>query len=246
MRIGLGGGGRVLRGGASVGRGGVRGGVGVGPFSVSGGSGSGGLVDVLAGFVALIPIILKILFYVTLFVFTLVGVVIFSVVSVPLLTLTTLRQNSKFSKSHWIGLVLEHRSAVLLSGLVSSAILYFYGFVGVSMARNELEECELANTFSCVGLMDDLRMWESIQPILIILGVFLVSQIVLILGLSRAKGQKIDDSDIESFKNSIRGLKEKIFTTKQRAINLRQQAKQWVEELDSDDDDLLPSKAKRD
>lgn len=37
-RLGIGGGGRILRGGVSVGRGGVRGGVGVGPFSVSGGS----------------------------------------------------------------------------------------------------------------------------------------------------------------------------------------------------------------
>jgi hypothetical protein len=246
MRIGLGGGGRVLRGGASVGRGGVRGGVGVGPFSVSGGSGGGGLVDVLAGFVVLIPIILKILFYVTLFVLTLVGVIIFSVVSVPILTLTTIRQSSKLSETRWVGLVLENRSAVLLSGLVSSAILYFYGFVGVSMARNELVECESANTFSCVGLTDDLRMWESLQPILITLGVFLVSQIVLILGVSRARGQKIDDSDIESIKNSVQELKEKIFNTKQRAINLRQQAKQWVEELDSDDDDSLPSKAKND
>ena len=42
MRFGIGGGGRVARGGASVGRGGVRGGVGIGPFSVSGGSGGGG------------------------------------------------------------------------------------------------------------------------------------------------------------------------------------------------------------
>lgn len=40
MRIGLGGGGRILRGGASVGRGGIRGGVGVGPFSISGGGSS--------------------------------------------------------------------------------------------------------------------------------------------------------------------------------------------------------------
>jgi hypothetical protein len=38
MRLGIGGGGRLLRGGASVGRGGVRGGVGVGPLSVSTGS----------------------------------------------------------------------------------------------------------------------------------------------------------------------------------------------------------------
>jgi hypothetical protein len=38
MRLGIGGGGRVLRGGVSVGRGGVRGGVGVGPFHLSGGS----------------------------------------------------------------------------------------------------------------------------------------------------------------------------------------------------------------
>lgn len=38
MRLGVGGGGRVLRGGVSVGRGGVRGGVGVGPFHLSGGS----------------------------------------------------------------------------------------------------------------------------------------------------------------------------------------------------------------
>jgi hypothetical protein len=104
MRIGLGGGGRVLGGGASVGRGGVRGGVGVGPFSVSGGSGGGGLVDVLAGFVVLIPIILKILFYVTLFVLTFVGVVIFSVVSVPILTLTAIRQSSKLSETRcWSG-----------------------------------------------------------------------------------------------------------------------------------------------
>ena len=42
MRFGVGGGGRIARGGASVGRGGVRGGVGIGPFSVSGGSGGGG------------------------------------------------------------------------------------------------------------------------------------------------------------------------------------------------------------
>jgi hypothetical protein len=89
-------------------------------------------------------------------------------------------------------------------------------------------------------------MWESLQPILITLGVFLVSQIVLILGVSRARGQKIDDSDIESIKNSVQELKEKIFNTKQRAINLRQQAKQWVEELDSDDDDSPPSKEKND
>ena len=42
MRFGIGGGGRILRGGVSVGRGGVRGGVGVGPFRVTGGSrGSG-------------------------------------------------------------------------------------------------------------------------------------------------------------------------------------------------------------
>lgn len=40
MRFGIGGGGRIARGGVSVGRGGVRGGVGVGPFSV--GSGGGG------------------------------------------------------------------------------------------------------------------------------------------------------------------------------------------------------------
>ena len=42
MRLGIGGGGRIARGGASVGRGGVRGGVGIGPFSISGGSGGGG------------------------------------------------------------------------------------------------------------------------------------------------------------------------------------------------------------
>lgn len=42
MRLGIGGGGRIARGGVSVGRGGVRGGAGVGPFSVSGGSGGGG------------------------------------------------------------------------------------------------------------------------------------------------------------------------------------------------------------
>lgn len=42
MRLGIGGGGRIARGGASVGRGGVRGGVGIGPFSVSGGSSGGG------------------------------------------------------------------------------------------------------------------------------------------------------------------------------------------------------------
>ena len=240
MRLGLGGGGRVLRGGASVGRGGARGGIGVGPFSVSGGSRGGGLVDAMAeAGVVLIPIILKILFYMTMFVLTLVGVTIFSVVSVPLLTLATIRQKSKFSESRWIGFVIEHRSVVLLSGLISSAILYFYGFVGVSMLRDELVECESANTFSCAGLTDDLRMWQSLQPILITLGVFLVSQIVLILGVSRVRGQKIDDSDIESIKSSIRELKEKIFTTKQRAINLRQQAKQWVEELDSDDEDSL-------
>ncbi len=39
MRIGLGGGNRLLRGGFSVGRGGLRGGVGVGPISVTGGGG---------------------------------------------------------------------------------------------------------------------------------------------------------------------------------------------------------------
>jgi hypothetical protein len=46
MRFGIGGGGRIARGGFSVGRGGVRGGVGVGPFSLSGGSrgGDGGEV----------------------------------------------------------------------------------------------------------------------------------------------------------------------------------------------------------
>ena len=38
MRLGIGGGGRVLRGGVSVGRGGARGGIGVGPFHLSGGS----------------------------------------------------------------------------------------------------------------------------------------------------------------------------------------------------------------
>jgi len=38
MRLGIGGGGRIIRGGASIGRGGVRGGVGVGPFSLSGGT----------------------------------------------------------------------------------------------------------------------------------------------------------------------------------------------------------------
>jgi len=54
MRFGIGGGNRILRGGASVGRGGVRGGVGVGPFSISGGSrgrksNSGGAQGALAG-----------------------------------------------------------------------------------------------------------------------------------------------------------------------------------------------------
>ena len=38
MRFGIGGGSRWLRGGASVGRGGVRGGIGIGPFSITGGS----------------------------------------------------------------------------------------------------------------------------------------------------------------------------------------------------------------
>lgn len=38
MRFGIGGGSRWLRGGASIGRGGVRGGVGIGPFSFTGGS----------------------------------------------------------------------------------------------------------------------------------------------------------------------------------------------------------------
>ena len=38
MRIGLGGGSRVARGGVSVGRGGFRGGLGLGPFNISGGS----------------------------------------------------------------------------------------------------------------------------------------------------------------------------------------------------------------
>lgn len=45
MRIGIGGGNRLLRGGVSAGRGGVRGGVGVGPFHVSGGGGSRGSVS---------------------------------------------------------------------------------------------------------------------------------------------------------------------------------------------------------
>ena len=39
MRFGVGGGGRIARGGVSVGRGGVGGGIGVGPFSFTGGSG---------------------------------------------------------------------------------------------------------------------------------------------------------------------------------------------------------------
>lgn len=41
MRLGVGGGSRAIRGGASIGRGGARAGVGVGPFHVSGGGGGG-------------------------------------------------------------------------------------------------------------------------------------------------------------------------------------------------------------
>lgn len=54
MRFGIGGGGRIARGGFSFGRGGVRGGVGVGPFSLSGGSlGGGGGGEVIASLLAI-------------------------------------------------------------------------------------------------------------------------------------------------------------------------------------------------
>ena len=47
MRLGVGGGNRAIRGGASIGRGGVRGGIGIGPFHVSGGGGGGELLEML-------------------------------------------------------------------------------------------------------------------------------------------------------------------------------------------------------
>jgi hypothetical protein len=46
-RIGIGGGNRILRGGVSVGRGGVGGGVGVGPFRMTRGFGGGGVFAAL-------------------------------------------------------------------------------------------------------------------------------------------------------------------------------------------------------
>jgi hypothetical protein len=57
--LGIGGGGRIARGGVSVGRGGVRGGVGVGPFSLSGGGGGSGSAggNVLLGFIAVAAIV---------------------------------------------------------------------------------------------------------------------------------------------------------------------------------------------
>lgn len=47
MRVGVGGGNRLLRGGVSVGRGGIRGGVGAGPFSLSGGGRPSGAIATL-------------------------------------------------------------------------------------------------------------------------------------------------------------------------------------------------------
>lgn len=81
MRLGVGGGGRIVRGGASVGRGGLRGGVGVGPFSVSGGSRGrrGGGNDELWGYLALLGLaalaVAAVLFALAFAVFYLAGVV---------------------------------------------------------------------------------------------------------------------------------------------------------------------------
>lgn len=74
MRFGIGGGGRIARGGISVGRGGVRGGVGVGPFSLSGGSRGGDGGEVLAW-----------LFTICVFLLAFLVAVIFTFVLLPVL-----------------------------------------------------------------------------------------------------------------------------------------------------------------
>jgi hypothetical protein len=245
MRFGVGGGGRLLRGGASVGRGGVRGGAGVGPFSVSGGSRGGGMTDSFAEAAAvLLPVLLRILFYLTLFALVVVGTVVLSIVCIPILLFLTVRPSSKLNESRWARWVSRHKSAILLSGVVGALILFFYGFGAVSLARDELDGCEPADSFTCAELAGDLRMWETLQPLLIIFGFILILQLVLILGISRFRGKKIENEDFESAKQSLRQLREKVRFTKQRALGLRQQAAKWLEDLDSEEDASMSSKEK--
>lgn len=91
MRIGVGGGGRLLRGGVSTGRGGVRGGVGVGPFSISGGSRSSSNSDewgellgpiFLAGIVVVTVILAVFLFVFGPFLVVLYGISIYAAIAV--------------------------------------------------------------------------------------------------------------------------------------------------------------------
>lgn len=77
MRLGIGGGGRIARGGVSVGRGGLRGGIGIGPLSLSGGMRGSGLIGM---FVSLIWNMMLIAFWFL----TVVVVVLWSYVIAPL------------------------------------------------------------------------------------------------------------------------------------------------------------------
>lgn len=77
MRLGVGGGGRLARGGVSIGRGGLRGGIGVGPFSLSGGMRGSGIIGM---FVSLIWNMMVLAFWFL----TIVVVVLWSYVISPL------------------------------------------------------------------------------------------------------------------------------------------------------------------
>lgn len=165
MRIGIGGGNRILRGGVSAGRGGVRGGVGVGPFHVSGGGSSRGSVSsdmedilvlaapyigkfmlvgaiVVAIFLAVLGPLIYLLFLasiVALFIFLYNGYTILRTISNPFRDQTRILENI----------------AASLTGHVISVIVMF----GLVWLNSRAEESALEKTATPQSFMEEPGYW---------------------------------------------------------------------------------------
>lgn len=199
MRFGLGGGGRIARGGFSVGRGGVRGGVGVGPFSLSGGSrggGSSGGGEVLAWLLAVCVVILAFLLAVF-FTFVLLPVL----ATFALAALVTFRKDFDTLSHHEERLWLN-RNAFLVLNLIP-IVVGIFTFITWRQGITELAECKGVQDCALKELANNENRTAFIIYT-ILLAIIFISAIPLLI--SRALNPDIWSYPSNAISYSIKGM----------------------------------------
>jgi hypothetical protein len=179
MRLGIGGGGRIARGGVSVGRGGVRGGAGIGPFSVSGGAGGSGSagVDFIFGLIVVLLVL-------TLLVFGLLFFLTGSVIAMSYMVMKGGNQSDLSEKQVWLW---EHRLGIIRgsSVVVILSVMLIWGFID---AKIKLNSC--VTEPQCRGAELDLRDARDLLGLAIPSGLLHAAALAT-LRYSKVKSQEV-------------------------------------------------------